>query len=142
MATTVEGEASMLNQFARDPDQALFRVLLSDRKCAEDLIQTHFPAELRHLLEGSQIRPANIPYTADPSGQTFVNGVFEIGGSNGNPKAVCMLSFSREWSQDAKCRLDGYRHSILLHYARRNLNPQLIPIVFHCSTAPGFEAES
>ena len=139
METTLRLDPETLRELRQDPDQALFRALYSDAERANILIRENVPEELHHLFQGNKATPANVPNADDPSRQTFIDGVFEIGGTDEKPNAVGMLAFVREWSPEAKNRLDRYLRSIMLHYASRGLKPRILPIVFHCDLAPGME---
>ncbi len=122
-------ELPAFHAIGRQVHDAFFRSMLSDPARAEALIRTHWPRQLRWMLEGERPRSIDSALVRSNLTQRRTNSLFLVGGRDQQPNAM----FFPEHKFRAESRTPGqiadYQRTLREGF-RFATSPWLVPIVF------------
>ena len=122
-------ELPTFHAIGRQVHDAFFRSMLSDPARAEALIRTHWPRQLRWMLEGERPRSIDSALVRSNLTQRQTDSLFLVGGRDQQPNAL----FFPEHKFRAESRTPGqiadYQRTLREGF-RFATSPWLVPIVF------------
>ena len=133
------------DKIGRQMHDAFFRSILSDPARAEALIRTHWPMQLRWMLEGEPPRPLDSALVRGDLSQLRTDALFLVGGQGQQPRAVSLPEHKVRAEGRTPGQIAGYRRTVRGVF-RFTKTPWLVPKVFFTGagrwTVPGAIDES
>ena len=117
------------DEIGRQVHDAFFRSILSDPARAEALIRTHWPKQLRWMLEGERLRPMDSALVRSDLSQRRTDALFLVGGEGQQPNAVSLSEHKFRAERRTPKQIAGYRRTVRegCHFTNW---PWLVPMVF------------
>ena len=113
----------------RQVHDAFFRSMLSDPARAEALIRTHWPKQLRWMLEGEQPRSIDSALVRSNLTQRRTDSLFLVGGRDQQPNAMFFPEHKFRAESRTPRQIADYQRT-LREGLRFATSPWLVPIVF------------
>ena len=128
-----------IRELIATPHDALFRALISNAARADALIRENFPGPLMHHLNGGPARPGFVGQVDPLLRQSYPDGVFEFGGSPGEPGAVVILEHLHTVRRDVVRRLAEYTLGVQRHWIQQGAEPMVVPMLVTADSRHGRE---